>query len=59
MATILGDVQYSQVMGHLPTPVEKPRNSTVEGCWKMVGSIEVAQKNGLGWKIIQKPGNWF
>ena len=21
MATILGDVQYSQVMGHLPTPV--------------------------------------
>ena len=22
MATILGDVQYTQVMGHLPTPVE-------------------------------------
>ena len=22
MATIFGDVQYSQVMGHLPTPVE-------------------------------------
>ena len=22
MATILGDVQYSQVMGQLPTPVE-------------------------------------
>ena len=21
MATVLGDVQYSQVMGHLPTPV--------------------------------------
>ena len=24
MATILGDVQYSQVMGHLPTPVVLP-----------------------------------
>ena len=23
MATIFGDVQYSQVMGHLPTPVEE------------------------------------
>ena len=25
MATILGDVQYSQVMGHLPTPVHLKR----------------------------------
>ena len=24
MATFSGDVQYSQVMGHLPTPVQNP-----------------------------------
>ena len=25
MATFSGDVQYSQVMGHLPTPVQRPQ----------------------------------
>ena len=45
MATILGDVQYSQVMGHLPTP---------EFLWILTTSGHKAVIAG-GWEFFAAP----
>ena len=60
MATIFGDVQYSQVMGHLPTPDSRAYDNFTT--MELQPQVELAHTDGenhQGWSRFLHVSYWF